>query len=96
MFSIRHDESVELPTQLSVSGAEGNLLSANSIRYARGMRKIALALLAAAFVLAPAASAAPPDEITLADLNLGEYWAGPKISKKDLLGKVVLVEIYGS
>jgi len=60
------------------------------------MKKIALALLVATFVLAPATTAAPPDDITIADLNLGEYWAGPKISKKDLLGKVVLVEIYGS
>jgi hypothetical protein len=59
------------------------------------MKKIALALLAAAFVLAPAAVASP-DNITIADLNLGEYWAGPKVSNKDLLGKVVLVEIYGS
>jgi hypothetical protein len=65
-------------------------------RYPRAMKKIALALLAAAFVLAPAAAAAPPDEIRIADLNLGEHWAGPKITKKDLLGKVVLVEIYGS
>ena len=60
------------------------------------MKKIALALLAAGFLFAPAASAVPPDDVTLADLNLGEYWAGPKVSKKDLLGKVVLVEIYGS
>jgi hypothetical protein len=59
------------------------------------MKKIAFALLAAAFVLAPPASAAP-DDITIADLNLGQYWAGPKVSNKDLLGKVVLVEIYGS
>ena len=40
--------------------------------------------------------AAPPDDITIDDLKLGTYWYGPQITKKDLLGKVVLVEIYGS
>ena len=30
------------------------------------------------------------------DLNLGDYWYGAEIDKKDLLGKVVLVEIWGS
>jgi hypothetical protein len=30
------------------------------------------------------------------DLSLGEYWYGAQIDKRDLLGKVVLVEIWGS
>ena len=34
--------------------------------------------------------------IRVEDLNLGKYWFGPEISHKDLEGKVVLVEIYGS
>ncbi len=42
------------------------------------------------------AGAAPPDDIKLDNLNLGTYWFGQKVMKKDLMGKVVLVEIYGS
>ena len=30
------------------------------------------------------------------DLSLGQYWYGAEIDKSDLLGKVVLVEIWGS
>lgn len=30
------------------------------------------------------------------DLNLGTYWYGAELSKADLRGKVVLVEIWGS
>ena len=29
-------------------------------------------------------------------LNLGTYWYGAPIDKRDLIGKVVLVEIWGS
>jgi hypothetical protein len=29
-------------------------------------------------------------------VNLGEYWYGAKVTKQDLVGKVVLFEIYGS
>ena len=29
-------------------------------------------------------------------LKMGTYWYGAEITKKDLLGKVVLVEIWGS
>lgn len=32
----------------------------------------------------------------LQDLNLGTYWYGAEVSKADLRGKVVLVEIWGS
>ncbi len=39
---------------------------------------------------------ASPIEATIDNLRLGEYWYGAKISKKDLLGKVVLVELWGS
>ena len=35
------------------------------------------------------------EAITLDDLNIGTYWYAPKITKKDLAGKVVLVEIWG-
>ena len=29
-------------------------------------------------------------------VNLGTYWFGARVTKKDLMGKVVLFEIYGS
>ena len=41
---------------------------------------------------APAAQA----EASIEGLRLGEYWYGKQITKKDLAGKVVLVEIWGS
>lgn len=34
--------------------------------------------------------------VVLDDLRLGTYWFGAKITNKDLLGKVVLVETWGS
>ncbi|MEE9391754.1 MAG: hypothetical protein V3W41_04530 [Planctomycetota bacterium] len=30
------------------------------------------------------------------DISLGEYWYGKQIDKRDLVGKVVLMEIWGS
>ena len=30
------------------------------------------------------------------ELNLGTYWYGVDVDKRDLIGKVVLVEIWGS
>ena len=58
---------------------------------------IAARTLAAVALLSLAAPLAPAEaEITLDRLDLGTYWYGAEISKKDLLGKVVLVEIYGS
>ncbi len=30
------------------------------------------------------------------DLNIGTHWYGAEIDKRDLIGKVVLVEIWGS
>lgn len=38
---------------------------------------------------------AEPDS-KVEDLDLGTYWYGTEISKEDLKGKVVLVEIWGS
>jgi len=37
-----------------------------------------------------------PGPITVEGLNLGTYWFAQDITKKDLMGKVVLVEIWGS
>ena len=37
-----------------------------------------------------------PGPITVSDLNLGKHWFGPEVTKQDLRGKVVLVEIWGS
>ena len=54
-------------------------------------------LAATALLMAVMPVAAPAEnDITLDGLNLGEFWYGAEVSKKDLLGKVVLVEIYGS
>jgi len=33
---------------------------------------------------------------TVEDLNLGTYWYGVDVDKRALIGKVVLVEIWGS
>jgi hypothetical protein len=37
-----------------------------------------------------------PAESRIEQLNLGEYWFGPDIQHEDLVGKVVLVELWGS
>ena len=37
-----------------------------------------------------------PGPIQIKDLTIGTYWYGQKITNKDLLGKVVLVETWGS
>jgi hypothetical protein len=42
------------------------------------------------------AGGAAREEVTIEKLDLGAHWHGAEISKKDLLGKVVLVTIYGS
>lgn len=34
--------------------------------------------------------------VLVENLRLGTYWYGAKITNKDLIGKVVLVEIWGS
>ena len=57
-------------------------------------------LLAAVLVTAPlhaeeGQGTADPDA-AIGDLNLGTYWYGATIDKKALIGKVVLVEIWGS
>ena len=35
-------------------------------------------------------------EVRIDNLDLGEYWYGSQITHEDLIGKVVLVEIWGS
>ncbi|MHC4954360.1 MAG: hypothetical protein ACYTGZ_10755 [Planctomycetota bacterium] len=37
-----------------------------------------------------------PGPIEIQDFNMGTYWFGAKITNKDLLGKVVLIETWGS
>ena len=54
------------------------------------------ALLAALVLASCGCGAAFADDATIDELNLGAYWYGPKITKKDLAGKVVLVELWGS
>ncbi len=36
------------------------------------------------------------DNVRIEDMRLGEYWYGAEISQEDLVGKVVLVEMWGS
>lgn len=36
------------------------------------------------------------DNVRIEKLRLGEYWYGAPLSQKDLVGKVVLVELWGS
>jgi len=61
------------------------------------MRKTTATLLVAAAALAGQGQG-PVDDgpIVIEDLKLGTYWAGADISIKDLQGKVVLVETWGS
>jgi len=62
------------------------------------MKTFSMAILVSALALALGSSSAPsaPDGPTIDDLRIGEHWYGTKITRKDLLGKVVLVEIWGS
>ena len=59
---------------------------------------LALALAGAGAVVLAADGQGPvdPGPIKIEDANLGIHWFGPEISHKDLRGKVVLFEIYGS
>ena len=61
---------------------------------------LSLALLTAALLLgAPKAGFGQNDPAigsSVDEVRLGEYWYGKKIDKKDLIGKVVLMEIWGS
>ena len=38
----------------------------------------------------------PAKESRIADLELGDHWFGAKVSHDDLVGRVVLFEIWGS
>ena len=57
-----------------------------------------LAALALSSLVLAAEGQGPVDSgpIVIEGLNLGTYWYGAKITNKDLLGKVVLVETWGS
>ena len=59
------------------------------------MRRLAIAALALTLVTA-AGTTAPAADATIDGLGLGKYWFGPDITNGDLLGKVVLVEMWGS
>ena len=58
--------------------------------------RFALALLAVLALGMPQAGAEDPAPITLDGLDLGTHWFGPKITKEDLAGKVVLYVMWGS
>ena len=60
--------------------------------------RIATALLGLTLTVFAGAGQGPvkPGPIVIEDFNIGTYWFGAKISNKDLLGKVVLVETWGS
>ena len=61
------------------------------------MRYLAAALTLSTLVLADSGQG-PVDAgpIVTDGLNLGTYWYGVRLTKKELIGKVVLVEIWGS
>ena len=59
------------------------------------MAAAALALGAASAGAEQGQGTADPDA-NVAGLNLGTYWFGAEIDKRDLAGKVVLVELWGS
>jgi hypothetical protein len=58
-------------------------------------------LLATLLIALPASAGAgqgpvDPGPIRIEGFNIGTHWFGAKITNKDLLGKVVLVETWGS
>jgi len=57
-----------------------------------------LAALALATIVLADSGQGPVDSgpVLVENLRLGTYWYGAKITNKDLIGKVVLVEIWGS
>ena len=57
-----------------------------------------LAALALATIVKADSGQGPVDSgpVLVENLRLGTYWYGAKITNKDLIGKVVLVEIWGS
>lgn len=55
-----------------------------------------MAALTAAPLLAEEGQGTADPNAAIEDLNLGTYWYGASIDKRDLIGKVVLVEIWGS
>jgi hypothetical protein len=57
---------------------------------------IAIALLCAWALSEGGQGPVDPGPIVIDDLRLGEYWYAKDITKEDLAGKVVLVEIWGS
>jgi hypothetical protein len=60
--------------------------------------RIAAALLGLTLTVFAGAGQGPvkPGPIVIDDLNIGTYWYGAKAAEKDLRGKVVLVEMWGS
>ena len=66
----------------------------------RALRNIMVAgALLAAVGLAVAGGGQGPvksDNVRVDELRLGEYWYGAQLTHEDLIGKVVLVEIWGS
>ncbi|MHC4470124.1 MAG: hypothetical protein ACYTDY_03520 [Planctomycetota bacterium] len=61
------------------------------------MRKPAAILLATALaLLASGDPVRSAEEIRIDDLRLGTDWYGAKVTHEDLVGKVVLVELWGS
>jgi hypothetical protein len=64
----------------------------------RNTAALLLALLVAATAAGVGAEEEKPTEVEISidDLNVGTHWYGPEVTAKDLAGKVVLVELWGS
>lgn len=53
-------------------------------------------IIAMAMPIPTLAQADPAIGASIDEISMGTYWYGKQIDKKDLIGKVVLLEIWGS
>ena len=57
---------------------------------------VSLILWATALVAIDEGQGVGAPDARVEELHLGEYWFGAEVSHEDLIGKVVLVELWGS
>jgi hypothetical protein len=60
------------------------------------MNRFVLIAVAALAIAAPPTPAQSGDDLRIEQLRVGTYWGGAPIDLRDLIGKVTLVEIWGS
>ena len=59
------------------------------------MRKLPI-LLCAVSLMGAGAAGDTDIEANIKNLRMGTHWGGPQVQPNDLIGKVVLVEVWGS